>query len=377
MRFAHLPPLAWMQSLGRPGAPAPRRVLVAGCGTGAEAFELRRALPDADIVAVDFSPRSIAVARRLQRAAPRRRPIRFAVADLNDPRLVAETGGHFDLVTCHGVLTYLPGPQRALRNLAACTHPDGLLYLGVNGEAHPGDRVRRWLGGLGVDTLELRDERRLRAGLRLWDRLHPEAEIALADRPATFLAGDICGPQFNNWSLARWRHVAARAGWSLAATGATSTLLRRTLADAGHRLLYPSTLDELAVRLDLARPVSFHRLLLRRADAAAWDWDGTIPPGPCEVRWTGLYALRVRPASAGAPAWAVLTSITTELRLDWPLTLREAAAARELARAATGALAWPAGWPRTEEARRTLWLWAAFGVITVRPTAYEGGERAR
>ena len=54
-----LPSLKWIQAIGRPGRPKPERVLVAGCGTGAEAFVLRRQLPKAEIVAVDFSPRSM------------------------------------------------------------------------------------------------------------------------------------------------------------------------------------------------------------------------------------------------------------------------------------------------------------------------------
>ena len=113
-----LPPLRWMQALGRPGQPRPERVLVAGCGTGAEAFVVRRQLPRAEIVAVDFSPRSIAVARRLQRSAKWPQPIDFQVADLTSPDLAAQTGGNFDLITCHGVLSYIPEPALGLQNLA-------------------------------------------------------------------------------------------------------------------------------------------------------------------------------------------------------------------------------------------------------------------
>ena len=34
----NLPSTQWMLALGRPGLPPPQRILVAGCGTGAEAF---------------------------------------------------------------------------------------------------------------------------------------------------------------------------------------------------------------------------------------------------------------------------------------------------------------------------------------------------
>ena len=120
-----LPSLKWMQAIGRPGRAAPERVLVAGCGSGVEAFVMRRRLPRAEIVAVDFSPRSIAVARRLQRAAGSGRPIDFFVADLTNPDLARQTGGNFDLITCHGVLSYIPEPGRALSSFAACLRPDG------------------------------------------------------------------------------------------------------------------------------------------------------------------------------------------------------------------------------------------------------------
>ncbi len=364
-RFAHLPPLDWVQALGRPGAPAPRRVLVAGCGTGAEAFEMRRELPDAEIVAIDFSPRSIAIARRVQRGVRSSRSIEFAVADLNDPQLATRTGGNFDFISCHGVLTYLPAAGQVLRNLSNCIRSDGVMYLGVNGEAHPGERLRRWLKNQGFPTGELHDERQLRAWLRLWDRFQRDTGLTLAEKPTTFLAGDICGPHFNNWSLARWRETAARAGWRLAGSGRTPAQLRQTLDDAAYRPLYPVELDKLAVHLDTASPASFHRLLLRKATAAPRAWDGTEPSASCSVRWTGLYSLRLTPAGRDKTVWARLRCQSLLLQLEWPLSEKTAAAVRALVRSRGRAVPWPAGWPRTEAARRTLWLWAGFGVITV------------
>src|SRR5215471_14291632 len=64
----------------------PGRILVAGCGTGAEAFLLSRRFPNAEIVAVDFSPRSIRMARDSQKRARKKTRISFLVADLQGPQ---------------------------------------------------------------------------------------------------------------------------------------------------------------------------------------------------------------------------------------------------------------------------------------------------
>src|SRR3981081_2602296 len=77
-----LAPMEWINILWKPGRRefAPERILVAGCGTGNEAFALRRRFPKAQMVAVDFSPRSISIAQNLQKRAPEMRDIRFLVA---------------------------------------------------------------------------------------------------------------------------------------------------------------------------------------------------------------------------------------------------------------------------------------------------------
>ena len=237
-----LPPLKWMQAIGRPGLAAPQRVLVAGCGTGVEAFVLRRRLPHAEIVAVDFSPRSIAVARRLQLAAGAARPITFQVADLTAAGLARATGGNFDLITCHGVLSYIPEPGRVLKNLAACLRAGGALYLGVNGESHPATRLRPWLAGFGLAVDELRDERRLRELLALWDSLNDEGGGELATMSASYLGGDVCGPHFNNWPVARWRAEANRRGWEIAGTDVLPMALHLAMERENHRVLFPLNL---------------------------------------------------------------------------------------------------------------------------------------
>ncbi len=353
-----------MQAIGRPGRALPERVLVAGCGSGVEAVILRRRLPQAEIVAVDFSARSITVARRLERAAGSARPIRFLVADLTSPELARQTGGDFDLITCHGVLSYIPKPDQALRSLAACLRPDGALYLGVNGEASPAARLRPWLAGFGFALDELKNERRLRELLRLWDSLHDDELGELATMSVSYLASDVCGSHFKNWPLARWRAEANRGGWEVAGTDLLPTALLLTIARENYRPLFPLGNGEVAARLDQIRPVGFHRMMLRKAKAGELDLAFASKPGQ-RLRWTGFYSVRFRPTASRRAVKALLNCPTFRLRFEWTLTPPQAAALRSLVASGVSSAGWMTTWRRSAVARRTLWLWCGLGVVAV------------
>jgi SAM-dependent methyltransferase len=362
---ASLPPLKWMQAIGRPGRGAPQRVLIAGCGTGVEAFVMRRRLPTAEIVAVDFSPRSIAVARRLQRTENAGRPITFAVADLTEEAFAQGLGGAFDLITCHGVLSYIPRPERVLKNLAACTQRDGALYLGVNGEAHPATRLRPWLASLGLAVDELRDERRLRELLGLWDALNDDGGGELASMSATYLGGDVCGPHFNNWSVAQWRSKAHRGGWELAGTDVLPMALQLAMERANQSVLFPAGAGLVAARLDAARPAGFHRMMLRRGKAGALDVTGGATAR--SWGWTGLYAVRFAKSSVGKNnETAVFSCPTFHLRWSCEVTKAQANALRGLVAAGGDAPQGRHAWERDDASRRLLWLWTALGVVAVK-----------
>ena len=358
-----LPSLKWMEALGRPGSPPPGRVLVAGCGTGPEAFAIRRQLPEAEIVAVDFSPRSIAIAKRLQRSAGVTRPITFQVADLTDSNLVKETGGNFDLITCHGVLSYIPNPAGVLGGLAELLSPGGALYLGVNGESHPATRLRPWLAGFGLAVDELRDERRLRELLGVWDALHDDGLRELATMSASYLAGDVCGPHFNNWPLTRWRAEARDCGWEIAGSWLLPLALHLLTEGEKYRPLYPASFGELAERLDHARPAGFHKLVLRRAHPEPSSGRESSA-SESTLRWTGLYSARFPKSPRSAAITVTLHSTVLNLRLNFALTPRQAEALRELIAHGATAPDWQPRWGRTEAARRMLWLWSGLGVVT-------------
>jgi SAM-dependent methyltransferase len=341
-----LPALPWMQGIGRPACVKPQRVLVAGCGTGVEAFLMRSWLPHAEIVAMDFSPRSIAVARQLEKKAKVGRSITFAVGDLTDARLAEKIGRDFDLITCHGVLSYIPQPGRALKVLATCLSADGALYLGVNGASHPTTALRPWLKSFGVVVDELRDERRVRELLQLWDALHDDELGELATMPSSYLASDVCGSHFNNWSLARWRREARRTGWEVAGTAVLAPALHIVADDGKEKPLYPAGIGELAERLDQVRPAGFHRIMLRRAKAAVTIW--------C---WTGIYSVKF--GATSARFYAASQGVRFEAELSPP----QIEALKILVKAKFTPKGWERPWTRNDAGRRTLWLWAGLGVV--------------
>lgn len=319
-----LAPMAWMQALWRPGAEAapPRRILVAGCGTGAEAFALRRACPNAHIVAFDFSERSIAEARRT-RPGRRGAPVDFVVADLSDPRLDRTVGRDFDLITCHGVMTYVPEPRRALGSLARCLAPDGALYLGVNGSRHRSVRLRQALPLFGIDPRRFVESPATRDVLRLLDALLPAWERMV--RPsAPYLASDVFGLLFHNWPLARWVDLARRAGLHFQGSDATHRQLRPLVLKGFSERLAPRSRAEVSLLIEAAQPAAFHRLLFTRQPPASPPWadperllawrpvrtrlfasrlPARVAPGPRTVtfRSPALNAL----VSTDLPSWAV------------------------------------------------------------------------
>jgi SAM-dependent methyltransferase len=266
--------LEWILAFGRGGRRrTPRRVLLAGCGDGTEAFNLRRRLPEAEIVAVDFSRRSIALARRLQQRRRALRSIRFLVADLADPRLPERVGKDYDLILCHGVFSYIPKGDRVLRSFARLLRPDGILYLGVNGSAHVNLRLRRALPEFGFDIRAFEESGRLRRVLKLFDCvLSGDVMPRVAHHSAEYLQGDIFGALNRSLPLGSWADQGRRAG--LAFRGSLSSIrsVRRIAEHGLETLLLPRSRAEVAALIELLSPGQFHRLLFSRAAEANPPW---------------------------------------------------------------------------------------------------------
>jgi SAM-dependent methyltransferase len=370
--------MEWINAVWRPTRRAPRRILVAGCGTGVEAFALRRRFRDAEIVAVDFSPRSIAAARDLQRRNPGGRRIRFLVADLTGKQFPEIAGGGFDFISCHGVLSYIPRPARVLKNLARCLKPDGALCLGVNGELHFSARGRQFLPAFGFDIAELRDGRRLRAVLALRDTLlEDRGAVRTAVLTASQLAGDLFGPLIHNLPLSVWIRLCRSARLHFLGSWGTLRTLRPVLNNDLHRLLMPRSRAEVSELVETLAPSSFHRLLFSPRPPAKPPWGK--PDRLLEWRplTTGLYR-HSWPKRRGP--WRVLReikikSLSTDTMVElcapeWELEiLRRSSGKRSLSEILAGM---PIRLPRRSVCRRLYLLYHFVLLDLLPPSAFSG-----
>jgi SAM-dependent methyltransferase len=268
-------PAAWLNALWRPESRqfAPRKVLVAGCGTGREAFAIQHRVPDAEVVGVDLSPRAIQIARAFQAGSAKYRRMRFMVADLGRRRSIGLAGGGFDFVSCHGVLSYVPDAQQVLDNLARLLSPDGALYLGVNGSTHHSVRWRAAIRALGLNPERWRDDRATRRVLRLLDGMAERTPFRhFARRPAAYLAGDLFGPPFRNLPLADWVAIGRRAGLHFRGSQTCGDSLSGLFAHNVIGMLKPRSRAEHHLLEELLMPAAFHRLLFAAAAAPAPPW---------------------------------------------------------------------------------------------------------
>ena len=265
-------PIEWIHAVLESTAPfAPARILVAGCGVGAEAFAFAQQFPAAEVVGVDFSPRSIAIANGLRRTAKGGQRVRFEVADIANRDLVEIAGGRFDLVSCHGVLSYVPEPGAVLRNFVRCLTTAGVVVLGVNGASHPSLRWRPVLSRFGIDADEFRESRWVREVLRVCQSLS-DPPISMAERDAGYLAGDLFGPLNRALSLAEWNRFCRQAGLHLLGSYHAHFAIRDLLNHELHGAVMPRSRAEVAELVDSLQPASFHQLVLSRRAPMKTPW---------------------------------------------------------------------------------------------------------
>lgn len=329
--------LKWVSAFGRPEAPenSGSRVLVAGCGAGTEAFTMQRLMPAAEIVAVDFSARSISIAKRLQRRSPQMRGILFVKADLTDRRLPARLG-KFDLITCHGVLAYVPRLVAAMGNLGRCLGPGGVLYIGVNGASHSSARIRPALQrfGYGLDTYS--GGRRLGAILRLCDTvLGCDGLPQVSGFGAAYLSSDVFGPLNRCLTLAGWLTHAREAGLHFRGSMASARRFRR-IADAGlYPLLMPRSRAQVCEILDHLSPAPFHQLIFSGTPESSPPWAERGKLSRRRISLTRLYDVSL-PKPRGVVRDRLrrvrITSIPRNASMEWRMPEWEV----ELLRCASG-----------------------------------------
>jgi SAM-dependent methyltransferase len=208
------------------------RVLDVGCGTGAITRELARRTRG-EVIGLDVDPRMIAFARRGAMAAPKGgRVPRYEQGDAQD---LPYPDRHFDVVTCHFLLLWVPDPLCAVREMARVTCERGTVL--VCAEPDYGGRVdwpelpvRQWqVDGLrrqGADPLIGRKVRRLlvEAGLR--------ADVSI--HPSLWDAGTLREQFEAEWAWLR-RDVGADVN---AATFDRARDQAKAAVDAGTRLVY-------------------------------------------------------------------------------------------------------------------------------------------
>jgi SAM-dependent methyltransferase len=285
-----LAPMEWIDALWQPAYP-PRRILVAGCGTGNEAFALRHRFPAAQIVAADFSDRSIALARKLQGQFSGKKTIRFVQLDLSSEQFGEIVGRNFDFVSCHGVLTYVARPKRILRNLTACLAPGGALYLGVNGAGHFSEKWRHALPAFGLGPNKWEDGARLRGVLKMYDALSEHRVGWIAKQPAEYLAGDLFGPLIRNLPLVYWTTLCRECGLHFLGSYYAQKALAPVFNNNLYELLIPRSRAEIHGLVDQIAPASFHCLVFARRSPFVPPWHDAEALKRCLIASTKLYAL--------------------------------------------------------------------------------------
>ena len=317
-----LPPFEWIAALSGESdeSSAPKRILVAGCGTGNEAFALRRRFPEAQMIAIDFSARSISIARRLLRTAPKIRHIEFVVGDLTS-RMGGITGA-FDFISCHGVLSYIQKPERTLANLSRVLKPTGVLYLGVNGAEHFSAAGRLFLPAFGCDLADLHVGPHLRKVLGLWDTVLQQSGTSSFTRfSATYLASDLFGSFIQNLPLTEWLRFSRGTGLHFRGTYSCWRRLRSVMEKDFPRLLLPRTHAEVCELLEIVHPASFHRLVFTRAPASNPPWENHKALLAWRPKRTRLYDARLPKRSQSWPSLRAITfkSRAINTRLDWKM----------------------------------------------------------
>ena len=180
------------------------RILIAGCGSGAEALEMAMKFPNASILGIDFSKPSIDWANTYM-AATSYKNVAFQVVDLMDT--VCMKGlGTFDFVLCHAVADYVMDPSLLLKNLAYCLREHGAIYMSVNSPRHPAKRIQSAFSHIFFNTTYNHKDTTHREALSIISNIMGSSNplVGLTQSSEAYLQVDIFPPVCHHTSLDQW-----------------------------------------------------------------------------------------------------------------------------------------------------------------------------
>jgi SAM-dependent methyltransferase len=105
-------------------------ILIAGCGSGRQSIETARRYPQARVLAIDLSLRSLSYALRKTRELALSN-LDYAQADILHLPGIERT---FDVIEASGVLHHLADPMQAWRTLLTRLRPGGFMRIGLYSE---------------------------------------------------------------------------------------------------------------------------------------------------------------------------------------------------------------------------------------------------
>jgi SAM-dependent methyltransferase len=112
--------------------PKDKIILDAGCGTGYKALALAEANPNAKIVGIDISPKSVELAKaRLEYHGFNN--AEFYVLSIED---LPSLGMQFDYINCDEVLYLLPEPAIGLQAMKSVLKPEGIIRANLHSSNH-------------------------------------------------------------------------------------------------------------------------------------------------------------------------------------------------------------------------------------------------
>jgi len=191
-------------------------ILLAGCGSGAEAIAIGSLFPDAQIVGVDFSENSIQKAKKIEHESGLKN-LSFFCADLMQEKdfLGFEP---FDLIICHGVADYVSDPEQLFRTFKLCLAKHGVVCMTVNSPNHPAARIRNAFQALGIAPSSFIDSSEQRRLLQLLDKLmaNDSGLVGIGNAPKAYLDVDIFAPIAHHNCLKTWHKRANDSGLNFA-----------------------------------------------------------------------------------------------------------------------------------------------------------------